>query len=120
MKILTLQIKRNFLDQILAGEKTDEFRDILPKNEKKYCKIVYHKDQDAYEVTEVVKYDAIRFFNGYKTDRPEVLIEIKNAFVDFEVNEDGECIEWEMEDGTTYPICCMVYQLGKVLERKNI
>lgn len=119
MKVLTLQIKRNFLDQILSGEKTDEFRDILPKNEKKYCTIVLHEDE-SYEVTEVVKYDAIRFFNGYKTDRPEVLIEVKNAFVDFEVNEAGEPMEWEMEDGTIYPICCMVYQLGKVLERKNI
>ncbi|SDE15967.1 hypothetical protein [Riemerella columbipharyngis] len=119
MKVLTLQIKRHFLEQILSGEKTDEFRDILPKNEKKYCKIVLHEDDNTYEVTEVVKYDAIRFFNGYKTDRPEVLIEIKNAFVDFEVDEEG-VIEWEMEDGTIYPICCMVYQLGKVLERKNI
>ncbi|MDY3529161.1 hypothetical protein PG593_05160 [Riemerella anatipestifer] len=119
MKVLTLQIKRNFLDEILVGKKTDEFRDILPKNEKKYCKIVLHEDE-SYEVTEVVKYDAIRFFNGYKTDRPEVLIEVKNAFVDFEVNGKGEPVEWEMEDGSTYPICCMVYQLGKVLERKNI
>lgn len=120
MKILTLQIKRPFLEAILAGEKADEFRDILPKNEKKYCKIHYHDELDAYEVTDIVKYDAIRFFNGYAKDRPEVLIKIKKAFVDFEVNEDESIVEMILEDGNKYPVCCMVYQLGDIIERKNI
>jgi len=36
MKTLTLNLKRKYFDEILAGTKTHEYRDIFPKNEKKF------------------------------------------------------------------------------------
>ncbi len=36
MKTLTLNLKRKYFDEILAGTKTHEYRDIFPENEKKF------------------------------------------------------------------------------------
>lgn len=36
MKILTLSIKQVYFDEILAGTKKQEFRDVTPINAKKY------------------------------------------------------------------------------------
>ena len=36
MKVLTLQIKRPYLEDILSGAKTKEYREIRPKNAHRY------------------------------------------------------------------------------------
>ena len=36
MNILTLSIKQKYFDEILAGKKTHEYREIRPTNAKKY------------------------------------------------------------------------------------
>ena len=44
MEILTLIIKQKFFDEILSGNKTQEFREIRPTTQKKY---IQH-DADGY------------------------------------------------------------------------
>lgn len=118
MKILTLQIKRPYLEDILSGAKTKEYREIRPKNADKY--VIQNPDaEDEDQWLQPVKYDAIRFFNGYATDRPEVLIEITNSEIELSIDENGEEITYE-EDGQEYIEAQMVYTLGNVLSKKNI
>ena len=118
MKILTLQIKRPYLEDILSGAKTKEYREIRPKNADKY--VIQNPDaEDEDQWLRPVKYDAIRFFNGYATDRPEVLIEITNIKIELSIDEKGEYITYE-ENGEEYIEAVMVYTLGKVLSKKNI
>jgi len=118
MKILTLQIKRPYLEDILSGTKTKEYREIRPKNADKYI-IQNPEAEDEDQWLQPVNYDAIRFFNGYATDRPEVVIEITNSEIELSVDENGEEITYE-EDGQEYIESQMVYTLGKVLSKKNI
>lgn len=118
MKILTLQIKRPYLEAILSGEKTEEYREIRPKNADKY--VAQNPDaEDEDQWLQPVKYDAIRFFNGYATDRPEALVEIKDTRIELSVDENDEYITYE-EDGEEYIESQIVYTLGKVLNTKNI
>ena len=115
MKILTLQIKKNYLDEILSGEKTEEFREIRPKNSKKY--IEYFTAEDGEEDVRPLKYDAIQFFNGYAKDRAEAVVKIEDAEIEYIIDEDGNYIEFE-ENGETFITAQMVYLLGEVISIK--
>lgn len=117
MKVLTLQIKKEYLDLILSGKKKEEFREIRPNNSKKY--IEYFTADDGEEDVKPIKVDRIQFFNGYKPGRPEVIIDVKSAEIEYIVDEDGEFVEYE-ENGEFYLTAQMVYSLGKVVSRKNI
>lgn len=117
MNYLTLQIKRVHLDDILAGKKPDEFREIRPKNAKKF--IEYFIADDGEEDVRPRTYDGLKLVNGYATDRPEVIIKYKNAEIEYLVDEDGNPIEYE-ENGEIYMTAQMIYSLGKVISKKNI
>lgn len=69
MKVLSLSIKENYFDDIVAGIKKDEFREIRPNNAARY---VYYKadgkeykdgadiPEDAKEIEVLpIKYDAL-------------------------------------------------------------
>lgn len=127
MKTLNLIIKQTYFDQILAGTKTQEFREIKPTTSKKL--VHYLHEGTIYESFEKVppegdveaipiKYDAILFFVGYNKDRDSALVEVKDAFIEFFVDENEEVIEYEYK-GEIYVAAQMVYDLGKVIE-KNI
>lgn len=130
MKVLTLSIKREWFDKILAGEKGHEYREIRPNNSKRYVKYV-HKgkeyDLDTYdqipvdnEEPKIVcrKYDAIKFLTGaYSGKRPWVLVEVKDANVDLFVDDDNEYICYEWTDGKEYVMSQIDYTLGKVLDK---
>ena len=65
MEILQLIIKQKYFDEILSGTKTQEFREIRPNTQKKYCEL----DEEGYckEVDGILiprKYDAIQFSVG--------------------------------------------------------
>ena len=69
MNILTLSIKQKYFDEILAGKKTHEYREIRPTNAKKYITYLcggkeYPADAELPEEGEVelkpIKYDAIK------------------------------------------------------------
>ncbi|VXB03602.1 ASCH domain-containing protein [Chryseobacterium sp. 8AT] len=117
MNVLTLQIKREFLDKILSGKKKEEFREIRPNNSKKY--IEYFMADDGEEDVRPKDVNRIQFFNGYKADRPEVIIEVKKSEIEYIIDEDGNPIEYE-ENGEFYMTAQMVYTLGKVVSKKNI
>lgn len=124
MKILTLIIKQVYFDAIMSGEKTQEFREVRPSTVKRLIQI----DDDGYEITDEdgnslpIVYDAIRFYVGYQHDRDSALVEIKSAYTEVFVDEDGYPYVYEYgtdKDGN--PLEWMeeqvVYNLGKILEK---
>lgn len=117
MEILTLIIKKKFLDDILSGEKNQEFREIRPTTQKKYCQL----DADGYcvekdGVLQPRHYDAIQFFVGYNKDRASALVEVKDAKIELFEDENHNLIEYTYQ-GETYLAAQVVYDLGKVLEK---
>ena len=73
MNILTLSIKQKYFDEILAGKKTHEYREIRPTNAKKYITYLcggkeYPADAELPEEGEIelkpIKYDAIKLLTG--------------------------------------------------------
>ena len=104
MKTLTLSLKRKYFDEILAGKKTHEYREVRPNNTKKYVHLLcegkfYEDDDPAFDDTdpnspvEIVakKYDAIKFYTGaYEGKRPYMLVEVKEADAVIEVDENGK------------------------------
>ena len=80
MNILTLSIKQKYFDEILAGKKTHEYREIRPTNAKKYITYLcggkeYPADAELPEEGEVelkpIKYDAIKLLTGAYTRSEE-------------------------------------------------
>ncbi|WP_343643981.1 ASCH domain-containing protein [Chryseobacterium sp.] len=118
MNTLTLQIKREFLDKILSGKKKEEFREIRPNNSKKYIEYFDPGDGEGEDVRPK-KFDRIQFFNGYAKDRPELVIEVKAAEIEYIIDKEGNFIEYE-ENGQSYLTAQMVYSLGKIISKKNI
>lgn len=109
MEILTLIIKQKFFDEILSGKKTQEFREIRPTTQKKYCQL----DADGYcvekdGVLQPKRYDAIQFFVGYNKDRASALVEVKDAQI--------ELIEYTYQ-GEIYLAAQVVYDLGRIIEK---
>lgn len=129
MNVLTLSIKQKFFDEILAGNKTQEFREIRPNTSQKYVRYkVGDKEYKHFEEVpedqepEVVpvKYDAIKFLTGeYKGTRPFAIVEVKGANVEILTDEDGNEIPYEV-DGVEYVMAQIVYDLGKVIEKSNV
>lgn len=123
MKVLNLIIKQKYFDAILAGRKVQEFREVRPSTVKKYIEL----DEDEFEKEDEygnavpVKYDAIRFFVGYNTDRDTALVEVVGAHTEIFVDENEQPIMYEHgKDKDGNPLVWVaeqvVYDLGKVLE----
>lgn len=110
MKILTLIIKQVFFDQIIAGTKKEETRELRPKSEKKY--IAYAED----ETYTAIEYQHIRFYVGYNKGRDTALVAVNGAHFEDIVDENGEYIELEDEQGRKYDMMNIVYELGDILE----
>lgn len=127
MKELQLIIKQKYFDEIIAGIKKQEFREIRPTTAKKYINYkcngkIYTDDRELTENSEIdvvpIHYDAIRFYVGYNKDRASALVEVTGATVEFFVDENGEDIVYEYK-GEEYLAAQMVYDLGKIIE-KNV
>ena len=118
MKILTLSIRRQFFNEILAGTKVQEFREIRPSSQSKYCEVDEHGycvERDGRIIPR--HYDAIRFFTGeYSGKRPSMLVEVKKAEIELFVDEYNEFIELE-QNGEKYYYAQVVYELGEIIER---
>lgn len=118
MKTLDLIIKREYFDQILAGEKVQESREIRPTNADKFIL----KNKDGLIVvndrgnTMPLKYDAIRFYvGGYGNKHDSALVKVESAYtliitdyvkwpdgtpMQFETDADGNIIYYDVdEDG---------------------
>lgn len=110
MKILQLIIKQKYFDQIVAGTKKTETREVIPTTEKKY--VILDKDRS---ITDIIQYDAIRFFVGYNKDRATVLVEVKDAHLE-EVHDENDQPIFYDHKGEENMMIDIVYELGEVLE----
>lgn len=118
MKILNLIIKQVYFDAIIAGEKKQEFREIRPSSEAKYCELDDEGFAKFDEKTGLIipkQYDAIRFFVGYKKDRASALVKVEGAKIELFVDDEGEFIELE-QNGESYWAAQVVYDLGEIIE----
>lgn len=119
MKILTLIIQQVYFNEILAGTKKEEYREVKPTTSGKYIQYVDNVGKvykpsklpdDIDADIEILKYDAIRFCVGYHKNRASVLVEVKDA--ELEVYEK----DTYTYKGKEYCYALMTYSLGKVIE----
>ena len=71
MKILHLTLKKKWFDLILLGKKKIEYRQI----KKHWNKRLWDSDNMT-----IIKYDLIKFVNGYGKDKPFMIVEFNNCF----------------------------------------
>jgi len=132
MNILTLSIKQKYFDEILAGTKKQEYREVRPNNFAKYGRIIIpYPDGERYkdfdEVPEMfdnaewgiepVKYDALKLLTGAYTDkRPYLIVEVESAEIYEIIDEHGK--PYIIGEGTEdeYSMHEIEYSLGKILE----
>ena len=71
LKILTLNIKSVYFQEILSGKKTIEYRELKQTSLNKYT---YLDEADGKRYLR--RYDAIRFYVGYHKDRDSALVQV--------------------------------------------
>lgn len=120
-KTLHLNLKRKWFDMILSGEKKEEYREI-----KDYytCRVIdFTKEESTIDyITDLIlsvlsieqfykkQYDTITFSNGYKKDRPQFEIELKNIKIG-----SGKT-EWGAIEDEKY----FVLELGEIINKEKI
>ncbi len=116
---LTLSIKQEFFDKILAGTKTIETREIRPNNTSKYCEV----DEEGFVVEDdngvvPLKYDTITFLTGaYVGKRPKAVVKVKSAKVLLlEDEETHELIILKDDKGEDYFAAVIEFKLGEIIE----
>ena len=114
MEILQLIIKQKFFDEIVKGTKKQEFREIRPNSQAKYCKL----DKEGYVVSkdgvlQARKYDAIRFYVGYNKDRDTALVKVNGSKIELFEDENG--LITYTHEGEEYVAAQVVYDLGDII-----
>ena len=71
MKVLTLNIKKTYFDEIISGTKTIEYRELKQTTLNKYT---YLAESDGKRYLR--RYDALRLFVGYHKDRESALVQV--------------------------------------------
>lgn len=102
MKILELNLKKKWFDMILAGIKTDEYREIKPYWRKRLLHPFYPL------IKQFREYDAVRFSNGYAKNRRQMLVKLKDIEIGIGY------APWGATDELTF-----ILKLGEILETKN-
>jgi hypothetical protein len=134
MKILNLIIKQKFFDEILAGTKKEEYREVRPTTFKKYLRYIVADeefvdlddvpktpkyqdalDKEGFDVAPI-QYDALRLYVGYNKDRDSMLVKVENIVLETFVDENNEPIYYEYK-GNEYIMSQMVYELGEIIEK---
>lgn len=126
MKVLKLDIRQKPFDDILSGKKDFERREIKPSNVKDYVLFVvdgkeYENEEDVPDSdTEVMvkakAYDQLKLVTGkYEGKRPYIIVEVKDARVEFLFDENGDFITGT-EKGKEYTIAHIVFELGNIVE----
>lgn len=90
LKVLTLNIKKVYFDEIIAGNKKTEYRELKQTTLNKYT---YIDEADGRRYLR--RYDALRLFVGYHKDRESALVQVVD---------------------TTYARGIVEYHLGAILE----
>ena len=116
MKTVTFQLKGEYIDQIKAGTKRKEYRYLTEYNTKRLCFLSNKKElqegehyvQHEKEVWRIKKdITHVQFFNGYRSDRRELICEVKS--IDIVENPEGE----------TPGEYWFVLSLGRIVKTKN-
>ena len=131
-KTLTLNLKRVYFDEILAGKKTHEYRDIFPENVKKFvyytigdqtfpgdAELPSEEECPGEVIPHPVKYDYIKFLTGaYAGKRPYMIVEVADAQINFITDEQtGEqIIVLDEATGIEFVAAQLDYTLGKIIE----
>ena len=128
MKILTLSIKREYFDEIVAGTKTVEYRDIRPTTFKRYCRYMQdgkeftemdYSDEKKYQDVVLIKYDALKLVTGaYKDKRPYIIVAVTDSKIMFDYEFGGRPVIYE-QDGQRYISAYIEYHLGEIIENKS-
>ena len=118
--VLNLIIKQVYFDQILAGTKKTEYRELKPSTIRKLVQLDGDGDLmlDEEEHCIPVHYDALLLFVGYNTNRDSALVEVTGAVEEFFLDENGEEIFFELEDGSCHYPSQIAYSLGKVIAKE--
>ena len=90
LKVLTLIIEKKYFEQIVKGEKTEEYRELKQSTLNKYT---YIDEADGKRYLR--RYDVLRLYVGYHSDRDSAIVQVLN---------------------TTYGNGTVTFHLGKVLE----
>jgi len=94
---INLIIKRHWFDEIRAGRKRQEFRDITPRLINQICNLDKDGNFESYKpITEIL------LLNGYHKKRPTMLV---------------ECLGIEIAPGQAGEL--FAFNLGKVLKVEN-
>jgi hypothetical protein len=133
MKTLTLNLKQIYFDEILAGTKTHEYRDLYPGYNDRFIRYVLNgkeykendlpsEEEEPGDVTPVpVKYDAIKFLTGaYKGTRPYIVVEVLDAKIFTPLDDEGnEIIMYDEASDIEFTVAQVDYTLGRILERSG-
>ena len=90
LKVLTLNIKKQFFDLIIKGEKKEEYRQLKQTTQNKYT---YLDEADGKR--RLRRYDVLRLFVGYHKDRESAVVEV---------------LDITFEEGV------VIYHLGRIIE----
>lgn len=112
MEVLTLIIKQKWFDEIIKGAKKVETREIRPTTQKRH---VILDEDDA--IIDIIKYDAIRFYVGYNTDRNFALVEVKDIQLVEIVDEHEKPVYYDYK-GQKNQMINIEYRLGDILEMR--
>ena len=84
-KVLTLNVSKQWLDMIVAGEKTEEYREIKPywiKRLTTNCEVAYDVALETYCGKVLYRpYTHVLFINGYRKDSPRIEKEIESITI---------------------------------------
>lgn len=108
---LYLVLKKEYFDEILAGTKTEEYRNFTDHNISRLAEC----DANG-AILGAKQYKTVKFQNGYAKDAPQMIVEVTGVYIDVDetVNIDDENVELNTDN------CWFTIVLGKVLETSNL
>jgi hypothetical protein len=85
MNTLHLTLKKKWFDMIASGEKKEEYRERKPYWYNRLTSEIYMNAGTPTQSKHFnfIKYDAVKFVNGYGNHRPSITLECKNILVNF-------------------------------------
>ena len=115
--VVTYIIKQHYFDEILAGRKKKEYRELKATTLKKLVKLDKNGDMQFDENENVIPihYDAMLLFVGYQKVRDSALVEITGEKEEMFLDEKGEEVYEVLEDGSRFYPSQIAYDLGRVL-----
>lgn len=115
--VVTYIIKQHYFDEILAGRKKKEYRELKATTLKKLVKLDKNGDMqfDENENAIPIHYDAMLLFVGYQKVRDSALVEITGEKEEMFLDEKGEEVYEVLEDGSRFYPSQIAYDLGRVL-----